>query len=162
MASRKKMSMLVIGLVIILLAIAGGAYYFAMHRANPPLPRDTVRIDGATLSVEIASTTLERMNGLSFRPSLGADDGMLFLFGSPAIQNFWMKDMNFPLDMIWIASGTVVGFVQDAVPQPGAALWSLKIYSSPDGTDKVLEVNAGMVAQYNIKIGDTVEIGPAQ
>jgi uncharacterized membrane protein (UPF0127 family) len=80
-----------------------------------------------------------------------------------------MKDMNFPLDMIWIGSAAgsgaqrqgevVLGFAQNAAPQPGVPLWSLTIYNSPDGTNNVLEVNAGTVAKDGIKVGDTVQIG---
>ena len=67
-----------------------------------------------------------------------------------------MKDMNFPIDIIWIAGSKVAGFAENAAPQPGARLWELSIYTSPDGVDKVLEVNAGVVAKDNIKVGDTV------
>lgn len=127
---------------------------------NPPLAAERLSIDGAVFSAEVASTGLEQTRGLSFRPSLGAHDGMLFLFGSGSTQTFWMKDMNFPLDMIWISGNTVVGFTQNApAPASGVQLWSLPIYSSPPNTDKVLEVNAGTVAKYNIKVGDSVMIG---
>lgn len=127
---------------------------------NPPLTEESLSVDGVTFTVEIASSPLEEARGLSFRPSLGVNDGMLFTFGSGGVQTFWMKDMNFPLDMIWISGNTVVGFAQDAPPPaPGIQLWQLPIFSSPDNTDKVLEVNAGTVAKYNIKVGDTVTIG---
>jgi uncharacterized membrane protein (UPF0127 family) len=123
---------------------------------NPPLPTESLGIDRATFTVEIASTIIQKTNGLSFRPSLAPGHGMLFIFSSPAIQNFWMKDMNFPIDMIWIGGGKVLGFAQNAAPQPGAQLWQLTIYSSPDGTDHVLEVPAGTVLEDNIQVGDTV------
>lgn len=127
---------------------------------NPPLPDEQLSIDGATFTAEIASSALEQSRGLSFRPSLAANAGMLFIFGSGSVQTFWMKDMNFPLDMIWISGNTVDGFSQNVpAPGPGAQLWELPIYPSPDNTDKVLEVNAGTVAKYNIKVGDTVTIG---
>jgi uncharacterized protein len=162
MASKKrgrKNMPLILSLGIILLIAAGiWTYIFFFQRMNPPLPADTLTVDGATFKVEIASTRVEQARGLSFRPSLGANAGMLFVFRSSSVQSFWMKDMNFPLDMIWIAGNEVVGFAQDAVPQPGAQLWQLAIYTSPDGTDKVLEVNAGTVAKYNIKVGDQVAI----
>jgi uncharacterized membrane protein (UPF0127 family) len=126
---------------------------------NPPLPAEQLSVDNVTFNVEIASTTLEETRGLSFRPSLGPTDGMLFIFGSGTIQTFWMKDMNFPLDMIWISGNTVVGFAQNApAPAAGTQIWQLPIYSSPSDTDKVLEVNAGTVAKYNIRVGDTVVI----
>jgi uncharacterized membrane protein (UPF0127 family) len=126
---------------------------------NGQLSTTTMDIDSAIFDVEIASTTIQKANGLSFRPSLGADQGMLFLFGSGSVQTFWMQSMNFPLDMIWISGNTVVGFAQNVpAPAPGTPVWSLKIYSSPANTDKVLEVNSGTVAKYNIKVGDTVTI----
>ena len=147
------------GIVAVLAAIAGMAYFLIFQRANPPLITDQIKIGNIVFNVEIASTSVEKARGLSFRPSLGENQGMLFTFSTGAVQTFWMKDMNFPLDMIWISGNTVVGFAQNAVPQPGVPLWGLTIYSSPDDTDKVLEVNAGTVANDNIKVGDTVQIG---
>ena len=127
---------------------------------NPPLAAEQLNIDSATFNVEIASTTLEQTRGLSFRPSLGASDGMLFIFGTGSVQSFWMKDMNFPLDMIWISGNTVAGFAQNVpAPAPGTRSGNLPVYTSPPNTDKVLEVNAGTVAKYNIKAGDAVTIG---
>jgi uncharacterized membrane protein (UPF0127 family) len=127
---------------------------------NPPLAEEQLTIDSATFTVEIASTSVEQTRGLSFRPSLGTNDGMLFIFSAGATQSFWMKDMNFPLDMIWISGNTVVGFAQNVpAPAPGTALWNLPVYVSPGNTDKVLEVNAGIVEKYNIRVGDGVTIG---
>jgi uncharacterized membrane protein (UPF0127 family) len=127
---------------------------------NPPLAEEKLNIDSAAFTVEIASSALEQTRGLSFRPSLGANDGMLFIFATGSVQSFWMKDMNFPLDMIWISGNTVDGFAQNVpAPAPGTALWNLPVYVSPANTDKVLEVNAGTVAKYNIKVGDVVMIG---
>jgi uncharacterized membrane protein (UPF0127 family) len=167
--------------LVLIAAIAGIWLYIFFGIANPPLPRaqvsvgassanadssssspgaDQLAIDGATFNVEIASTTVEQTRGLSYRASLGKNDGMLFLFDSGTVRTFWMKDMHFPLDMIWISGNTVAGFAQNVpAPTSSVALWSLPIYSSPDNVDKVLEVNAGTVAQYNIKIGDAVNIG---
>ena len=124
---------------------------------NPPLPTEQLTIDGAVFDVEIASTTMEQARGLSNRPSLGANQGMLFIFSTPGTQSFWMKDMNFPLDMIWIGGNTVVGFSQNDPAEPNVASPS-NIYFSPSNTDKVLEVNAGTVAKYNIQVGDSVQI----
>ena len=154
--------MIIIIFVIIALVALGvfGAWYVVLSKsANPPLTKGEVRIDGATFMVELATTTMEQARGLSYRASLAEGSGMLFTF-SPGVQNFWMKDMNFPIDIIWIAGGRVAGYAQDAKPQPGVSLWGLTIYTSPSGVDKVLEVNAGVVAKYGMKIGDTVAEGP--
>lgn len=151
--------------IIIVAAIMIAAYFMVFNKANPPLPQNTVKIGNVTFAVEVASTTATRARGLSYRANLAEGTGMLFIFDSPGIQNFWMKDMNFALDMIWIgpnASGTgeeVLGVAQNAEPQPGSPLWQLTIYNSPDGTDKVLEVNAGTVLRDGIKVGDAVQVG---
>ena len=146
-------------IILIVIASALGAWYFIfISRANPPLPMGTVMIENANFTVEIASTMVQQARGLSFRPSLPENHGMLFVFGSSTIQNFWMKDTNFPLDIIWIGGDTVLGFAENTQPQPGDPLWKLKVYSSPDGVNRVLEVNAGTVAKYNIKVGDVAHI----
>lgn len=142
-------------------AAAGSAPVVAGE--NPLLATEALSIDSATFNVEIASTSLEQTRGLSFRPSLAPNAGMLFIFSAGSVQTFWMKDMNFPLDMIWISGNIVDGFAQNVpAPGPGTQLWELPIYASPPNTDKVLEVNAGTVAKYNIKMGDTVTIGAGE
>jgi uncharacterized membrane protein (UPF0127 family) len=160
MMKSKKMITVLLAAIVVVVLVVGYLWYLAFGRgANPQLPQATLMIGSNTWTVEIASTTMQQALGLSGREGLGANDGMLFTFGQPGTQNFWMKDMNFSLDMIWIAGNKVAGFAQDAVPQPGVALWSLKIYASPYDVDKVLEVNAGTVAKDNIQVGDTVTIG---
>jgi uncharacterized membrane protein (UPF0127 family) len=190
MSPKKEMTLLLIVLLILVGVGVGAGWHLVFGRPNPPLPQqqltiqnmpstsattttgsmdasstapqtDQLSIDGATFNVEIASTMIAQARGLSYRTSLGANDGMLFLFSTGSVQTFWMKDMNFPLDMIWISGTTVVGFAQNAPAEPGVAIPS-QIFSSPGNTDKVLEVNAGTVAKYNIKVGDTVVIGPMQ
>jgi uncharacterized membrane protein (UPF0127 family) len=178
MLSRKKMILIFIGIVFVVFAIVAGICWFVFFaQANPPLPQadvtiqpvasdtvlgsDQLSIDNAIFDVEIASTTVQKMRGLSYRASLGENAGMLFLFGSGSVQTFWMKDMNFPIDMIWIRGNTVVGFAQNAAAAPDV-IFPTSTYSSPDDTDKVLEVNAGTVAKYNIKVGDIVMMGPVR
>jgi len=149
-----------IGIASLLVAAGIIVWYFVViRRANPPLMSDQVKINDAVFNVEIAKTMPEQARGLSYRPSLAEGTGMLFIFSKPSIQSFWMKDMNFPLDMIWIGGDKILGIVEDAPPKPGVSLINLPIYNSPDGTDKVLEVNAGTAAKDNIKVGDTVQIG---
>ena len=155
------MTLFLIFAVVLLGLAAVAVYFFIFGRPNPPLAAGEVRIGSADFKVELATSTIAQARGLSFRASLPPDQGMLFIFSRPAVQNFWMKDMNFPLDMIWIGGGKVVGFVQDAPAAPGVPLWKLSIYSSPDGTDQVLEVDAGTVAKYGITVGEPVEIAEA-
>ena len=153
------MVFLITGIVLIVIALGISAWYFwGMSRAcNPPLPTQVITVGGSTFQAELATTGIEQMCGLSGRTGLDDGKGMLFIFGSPGTQTFWMKDMNFAIDMIWISGNTVAGFAQDApAPVSGTQIWQLKLYGSPSFLDKVLEVPAGTVAKDGIKVGDQV------
>ena len=158
-----RMTLLVIGVVLIILAITAGIRWYAsggravaQGGCNPPLPRQTIHVGSSTFDVEMATTPTEQACGLSGRDGLADGTGMLFIFGSSSMQNFWMKDMKFPIDIVWISGNKIVGAAQNADPQIGASIWQLKIYTSPFGVDKVLELPAGTVASRGIKNGDTV------
>jgi uncharacterized membrane protein (UPF0127 family) len=158
----KHRTMILLVILVIVLILAGILLLWHVvfsKNENPPLPTETLRVGNAVFTVELATTMLQQERGLSFRKDLAPDRGMLFLFGSGSVQNFWMKDMNFPLDMIWISGDKVAGFVQDAKPEPGVSLLDLPIYTSPENVDKVLEVDAGTVAKDGIKVGDPVILG---
>jgi uncharacterized membrane protein (UPF0127 family) len=70
-----------------------------------------------TFKIELARTPEEQQKGLSNRASLPEDHGMLFLFDKPAPYGFWMKEMRFPLDIIFIKNKTVVT-VDENLPAP--------------------------------------------
>lgn len=127
----------------------GGNFFSASKKIK-------VTVGGAEFVASVADNVMSRTQGLSGRERLGADEALLFIFGSPSILEFWMKDMNFPIDIIWINEGRVVGFAENAQPEPGVALWNLKRYSSFEPADVVLEVNAGVVGEKGIKVGDEV------
>lgn len=142
--------------VLVLAGLLLAWYLFFFPHMNPPLPQNTLTVGQNVFKVEVASTMMQQTLGLSGRPKLAERTGMFFIFNSRGVQNFWMKDMNFPIDIIWIANNKVAGFAENAQPQPGVSLAGLKIFTSPDGVDKVLEVNAGTVKKDGIKVGDAV------
>ena len=80
-----------------------------------------VTIGAATWPVELAITPAERSQGLSGRDVLPTGTGMLFIFEGDQHLTFWMPDMNFPLDMVWIDSGcrVVDATLNAPVPEPG-------------------------------------------
>ena len=108
-------------------------------------------IGSTTIDIEIADNETKRAQGLSNRVSLPDQSGMLFIFPEPVRHSFWMKDMNFPLDFIWIKNGTAIQLSKD-VPstQPPVVL------TPDDPVDQVLEVNAGFIDKNGIKVGDEV------
>jgi uncharacterized membrane protein (UPF0127 family) len=61
-----------------------------------------VQIGGQNIYVDVAYSSLDQQRGLGGKQEIGANQGMLFVFDRPGKYIFWMKDMNFPIDIIWI------------------------------------------------------------
>lgn len=116
-----------------------------------------VQIGETRINVEIADTDALRERGLSGRESLGEKDGMLFVFPEKGTYGFWMKDMRFPIDIVWISNGNIVGVEKNIDPQIGAPIQKLKIYYPPQEVDVILEVTAGRSDNLGIKTGDEIE-----
>jgi len=118
-------------------------------------------VGSQNLMVEVATDSQKMAQGLSGRSSMGENQGMLFDFGSLQSPQFWMKDMQFNLDFIWIAKNKVIGITPD-VPAPIENLKfdveNLPRYSPPSPVDWVLEVNAGWSKANNVKVGDEVRL----
>jgi len=125
-----------------------------IHTAQTQPDEPTVIIGDNRIVLEVMQTSTELSKGLSGKPSLGAEHGMLFIFSKPALYQFWMPDMNFSIDILWIDNGKIIGITPE-VPytfDPQAPIF----YKPPSPVQYVLEVNAGFTAEKNIQIGDTV------
>lgn len=103
------------------------------------------------LTLEIADTGPERELGLGKRDSLPKDHGMLFVFEKPDIYSFWMKDVKFPLDIIWIHKGVVTDVVKMNPPKQAFTIPDLHVPLAK--ADRVLEVNAGVAKELGIEPG---------
>ena len=114
-------------------------------------------IGNTLIKVEIADSQIERSVGLSNRENLSPDHGMLFNFPQPGLHQFWMKDMIFPLDFIWINGDRVVGLTPDVLP-PSATSGQPLIILPDVPVSQVLEVNAGFIATHGIKVNDNVSL----
>ena len=147
-------------LIILVLVLLFAAYVAAKGLFGGPavLKKTSVVIGGHSFTAEIADTLATRNQGLSDRDSLPEDAAMLFVFPLPSRYGFWMKDMRFSIDIIWIRRGKIIGFKENAVPEPGKSIFSLTSYYPPASVDRVLEVNAGVVEKYGFKVGDPVSI----
>lgn len=116
-----------------------------------------LRIGEIKIPVEIADTPEKRGRGLSGRLSLPSSSGMLFIFEKPNIHRFWMPNMHFPIDFIWIDSAKrIVGITENA--QPLTNLLTPVWYTPPEPVKYVLEVNAGFSRTHNIKVGMEVQL----
>ncbi len=162
-------------LVIIFITVAG--IFYRKNQGLSPLPFNstktstpqeikTVKIGDTSVRVKVAQTDTERQKGLSGRSSLEKNEGMLFVINNKATPTFWMKDMKFAIDIIWILSssgdvknGKIIQIDKNALaPPPGTSDNKLKLYSPKSAVDYVLEVNSGYSDLNNIKVGDTVLI----
>lgn len=126
--------------------------------ATPDLP--VVTIGQFAWPVELAVTSEQQAQGLSGRAELAAGSGMLFVWDQESRRSFWMPDMNFPLDLVWINGDcAVVDITRDAPPQaPGQSRDELPRYTV-EGVQYVLEINAGESALHSVNPGDQVEFG---
>ncbi len=148
---RLRVLFLAVGLLCALLVPAGAA------DVNPPLPRGTVRIVGlntVTVSAEVARSLQEKVRGLSGRPPLKAGQGMLFVYDRPQVIGIWMKDMKFPLDILWFHEGRVVKIEKNAPPLKPEG--PERVYSAIG--DMVLEVPAGFADRNKVREGDPVQV----
>lgn len=115
---------------------------------------DRVRINDAVIRVDVVMHTAEQARGLSGRDGLCEKCGMLFVYSEEKVRTFWMKDMLFDIDVVWINGDDIVG-VQEAISFKKNANAQ---FSSPESVDKVLELPRGYVAKNSIKIGQKVEL----
>lgn len=145
-------------LFALLLIIIGGFVLVLNYskQGNAPLFKKpaTVVINNQSFKVMIASSQKEREIGLSETKSMSDNQGMIFLFDKPDYYSFWMKNMKFPIDIIYISNDTIVTVINNA--QLIKDKENPAIYSSTAPADKVLEIKAGLSEKYKFKNGDKV------
>lgn len=138
-------------IILAVILLAGLVLFVSQSRM---VKKDILQINGQTVKIEVADETAEITRGLSGKPSLCPDCGMLFVFPDYQIRTFWMKEMNFPLDIIWIKDEIIVGF-EENIPLFDSQ-GNIRMMASPDPVNLVLELNAGWVSKNKVKIGDKV------
>lgn len=127
---------------------------------STPLPDAPLMHIGDTVYVvDLAVTPAERTQGLSGRPSMAAERGMLFVYDEDGARTFWMPDMYFPLDMVWIRADCTIAGVTADVPNPplDTPRDQLELYPSAGLVRFILELNAGQAAMHDIEPGGAVK-----
>jgi len=145
------------GVVILLVLIVAVYFYFFRSSTVDEYPTGSNfdEINGQRVFVGLADTPAQRAQGLSGRDSLAENTGLLFVFDRPGRHGFWMKDMKFSLDIIWIMDDTIVDIWPNA---PSPTKGNILRYAPKSQANYVLEVNSGFAEKYNIKVGDSVSI----
>lgn len=119
-----------------------------------------IKIAGKILKVELALTPEAQEKGLSRRKELREDEGMLFVFNHTDKYPFWMKDMNFAIDIIWLGEDLRVVYIKkNAQPESylPAGKAGLETFFPNQDAKYVLEVLAQFSEKNNLKEGDKIE-----
>lgn len=129
-----------------LLLVAAAAFYVVSPQLQPHV---TVKAGDGVYKASIAKTAAERTKGLSNTASLRQDQALLMVYEADGKWPIWMKDMSYPIDIVWIDSAKkVVHIVKNAPPDS----YPDEQFSPKKDARYVLELPAGSVAQKNITI----------
>ncbi len=151
----KQRSIIFIGAV----AIALAAQYIIFSKNTAPILEKVepvsakyayITMGNASLTAEVVKTTDEVKLGLSGREGLLPDTGMWFDFGTENLWGIWMKDMKFPIDIVWFDKNLEIITVEKNIsPKTFPNIF----YPSRDAS-YVLELPAGTVEKYKIGVGN--------
>ena len=110
-----------------------------------------------SIILEIANDEPSRLKGLMFRESIDAHHGMLFQFEKACFCAIWMKNMNFPIDIIWLnQDNKVVDWVDNVQPCPKEVL-NCPLYKSRYPAFQVIELKAGQRKKLHIQLSQTLK-----
>lgn len=156
LSKREKLSIFT-GIFVISLFLVFGVYFVASQTENLSEPKSASTCSGVELQsgcfeLERATTNEQRILGLSNRVSLPSSSGMLFVFETSEEQCFWMKDMKFNIDILWLNEKKQITKIEkDVTPQTYP-----ETFCQPD-TKYVLEFNAGTISANGLKVGSTLQ-----
>ena len=143
------------GLILLFGAIAAYQLQYFNTFDSSVLPKAglyRITLSEVPLQVTIARTPSELQKGLSGTRSLPQGQGILFVFPKADIYPFWMKDMQYPIDIFWIAEdGRIVYIAENVSPDSYPTT-----YKSDVPATYVLELNAGFATAYNVQVGSIV------
>lgn len=132
-------------ILVVLLIIAGFLIIMEKDKAK-------ICFDENCFKVNLALTERERKRGLMFKEDLAPDEGLLFVYNKSSIYSFWMKNVSFPLDIIWISQNKeVVEIKRNVLPCQDDSCPKI----NPGKKAKyVLEIKGGLSEEMGIFVGD--------
>lgn len=137
---------IITNIILAVLVLAGLIFLVRWYSFDIP---KAFQIQERTITLEIADSDAERLQGLSGRENLNSGTGMLFVFRRAGYHAFWMPGMRFPIDIIWMdRKFSVVDVEEGVTPDTYPKLF----YPSQEAV-YVLEVSAGQAKEYGITAG---------
>lgn len=114
-----------------------------------------VELGDRVIRLEVAETPQQQAIGLMARETLPDDRGMLFPFDPPRPARFWMKNVLFPLDMVFVQGGEIIDIAADVPPCEATPCPTYGPANQP--LDYVLELRGGLAAELGVEVGDSIE-----
>ena len=148
-------NILIFGVILLVLIVLA---YFTFNSFRSLTDSKTIDIKGNKIQLEIADSIEEQKKGLSGREKLANNKAMLFKFSKADRHAFWMKDMKFPIDIVFINGEKVVTIYENVKPVQNDRSSNLTTYTPSTPADKVLELNEGSVKKFGIKVNDIIKI----
>lgn len=137
----------------ILLAICSWFYFKPVESVNrSTYDHISVIVDGIALDAEIADTKAKQEKGLSGRKKIDSNEAMLFVFPDEHKYGFWMKDMNFPIDIIWLNHDLDIVTIRTNVSPDSFP----EVFEATAPSSYVLETKAGFVKENGISSSSQV------
>ena len=112
-----------------------------------------VSIGNYTLVADLSITYEQIIVGLSTKDSLEKNEGMLFVLNSSSRRGFWMKDMKFPIDVIWLNQNKEIVHIKKSLDP---CVSDCPVYYPDRESKYVLETVSGFADKQNLKVGDTI------
>ena len=113
----------------------------------------SAQIGSKRYNLFVSDTEAQRSQGLSNIETMLPNEGMIFIFDSPAKYGFWMKDMQFSLDLLYLYGNNIVAVREDLSPKTYPQTFAPSYTAS-----KVIELNAGEVMKNGVNIGDQIKL----
>ncbi len=124
-------------------------------------PSAVIELKGQELKVLVAEISHHQRKGLGGRESLEEYDGMVFLFSYSDKHTMVMRNMEFPIDIVWLEKGVVVDIAPNIQAEPSVPEANLTKYYPRKSANLVIELPTGWVEKNDLRIGDKmVVIGP--
>jgi uncharacterized membrane protein (UPF0127 family) len=147
--------------IVILLSLAVLVFFklnIPRQKLDQVFPMRDIKIAGKDYHVYEARTPLQREIGLSAFNTIKDDEGMLFYFDSPGRPAFWMKDMKFPIDIVWMKDWVVAQVNENVSVENVKTDGELRDYFPANDINEVLEIKAGQSQQDGIGAGSILEL----
>jgi len=142
--------------LLLFLLLAGGIVFYQFQSYGNVKTNGKVTIGKNVFNIETVKSEKDKQIGLTKYKSIKENQGMLFAFDTENKYSFWMKNMKFPIDIIFINNDEIVDYVENATPP--APDTEPATYEPQLPVNYVLEIKSGLVKKYNIKTGDKISI----